>query len=259
MERRADAAVSNASLCSLQEPTTSLQGTIMTQATTWTVLILCGLFLTASNATAQDIIRFDDQAGGTGSPIYPGAPTPAARSGESAPMVNNTPSKNNQDDGNYSETTVFQQPQGTNSVYTDELLRKEPKEIYSGIIPGKRDEVKHIDAKQKAGEIKWIGFLAEKTRTRVFVQTSGIVNYETNRHANKLILTFLNSSLAAKNFSRHIDTRFYSRPVKMIQTKDKKRNKKVEIMLTLENADEPSIEKQGEYVYIDFKHSSSSK
>lgn len=222
------------------------------------LLVSCGLLcLAVSTAGAQDIIRFDDQAGGTGSPSYPGMPEAAKGDAPTAPAAQPSgDAAGKGDEESYSDTTVFRTPQGeASSAQTEELLRKEPREIYSGIIPGKRDEVKHIDDKTGPGEIKWIGFLAEKTRTRVFIQTNGAASYETSKVDNKLVFTFSNSSLAAKNFSRHIDTRFYGRAVKRIETNNKKKQKIVEIVLTIDANEEPRIDKQGEYIYVDFKYS----
>jgi hypothetical protein len=207
-----------------------------------------------TTSQAQDIIRFDDQAGGPGSPNYPGAPAPPPQQGNAEPS-STTASKVDARpgaEGGYSESTVFRAPPGE-SRNTDELLRKEQKEIYSGVIPGKRDEVKHI-GRRATSEITWIGFLPERTRTRVFIQTSGTPAYQSSRSQNKLTLTFNNSKLAAKNFSRHIDTRFHGRDVLRIDTIHKRGSKVVRIDLTLSNNAEPSIDQRGEYIYIDFKH-----
>jgi hypothetical protein len=225
----------------------------------WPVLLSCGLICAASSALAQDIIRFDDQAGGKGSPTYPGMPAQSAPQADAPPASVSKAGDESKDDG-YNDSTVFRTPQGeAGSAQTQELLRKEPKEIYSGIIPGKRDEVKHIEATEGPSEITWIGFLAEKTRTRVFIQTKGSASYATSKVDNKLTFTFSNSSLAAKNFSRFIDTRFYGRVVRGIETTNKKKQKTVAITLTLDGADEPRIDQQGEYIYVDFKYSPKKK
>ena len=78
----------------------------------WPVFLSCGLICAATSALAQDIIRFDDQAGGTGSPNYPGMPAAQAAQPDAPPAAINKAGDEDSKDGDYNEATVFRTPQG---------------------------------------------------------------------------------------------------------------------------------------------------
>lgn len=141
-------------------------------------------------------------------------------------------------------------------------LEKSDKELYSGVIPGKRDEVEHISkavekGKKEAtpGQLTWIGFLPEKTRTRVFLQTPGVENYEATRSEDRktLTITLPQTKISTRNVTRPVDTSAYKRKVTNIQAK-RKRGKTVHVHLSVEASSEPQISRIGEFIYIDFSH-----
>ncbi|MGM0557345.1 MAG: AMIN domain-containing protein [Myxococcota bacterium] len=128
--------------------------------------------------------------------------------------------------------------------------------MYRGVIPGKRDEVEHLKAKDQTGpnSLTWLGFQPEDERTRVFIQTSREADYEqsVDSEDKTLTLTLYNTKVSAKNFSRFIDTSFFGRNVQLIEAK--KANGAVEIMIALDEIERPTVQQDGTYLYLDFPH-----
>ena len=143
-------------------------------------------------------------------------------------------------------------------------LDKSKQELYSGMIPGTRDDIGHITQKTQttraATKLTWVGFLPEERRTRVFLQFDGTPEYSQSMNAqkNELTLSFQNAKVVDKNLLHSIDTRFYRRAVRRITVK-RKRNKRVVITLTLQSDAQPQIDTQGSYLYIDFAHDPDAK
>lgn len=149
----------------------------------------------------------------------------------------------------------------TGKKQNQQLVRdKDPKDIYSGIIPKERDQVKHLKkatARAQSGpnSLTWIGFKPETTRTRVFFQTARTPEYDVqqNGDGSQLLVTFTNTRPAARNFTRFINTSKFDRSVKLIETKRRRRN--VEVMIKLvPGTPQPKISQADGYLYLDFSH-----
>lgn len=134
--------------------------------------------------------------------------------------------------------------------------KRDPSDIYKGVIPGKRDTLKHLDAgKPGQGHITWIGFLPEETRTRVFIQASEKTDYQqsSGTQGSQLILTFDNTTLENYNLNRFIDASHFNRAVQRIDVKRK--GKTITVTLTVTPGASPNIRRSDGYIYLDFPHS----
>lgn len=143
----------------------------------------------------------------------------------------------------------------------DEVMRQPQDKIYSGVIPGTRDSVKHIEGSLQKGksssasQLTWVGFAPEDNRTRVFIQMGGEHNYEMSRSKDgrSIILTYSNTKIGARNVTRPIDTSGYKRDVTGIQVKNKGRGKVVVSINVKDNAS-PQITQEGPFLYLDFAY-----
>ena len=144
-----------------------------------------------------------------------------------------------------------------------QLVRdKDPKDIYSGIIPKERDQVKHLkkatsraQSDRRPNSLTWIGFKPETTRTRVFFQTARTPDYDVqqNGDGSQILVTFTNTRPAARNFTRFINTVAFDRAVKRIEAERRRRN--VEVMIqVVPGTPQPKISQADGYLYLDFSH-----
>ncbi len=142
------------------------------------------------------------------------------------------------------------------------ILSLSPNELYSGVIPGTRDRPEHLERAHVAGmntsapnQLTWIGFAPEATRTRVFLQSARKPDYEITRSddGKTFTVTFANTRLPERNFSRQIDTSFFKRPVQRILAAQQKGGT-VQVMIKLDKGQEPTIVRDGAYLFIDFPH-----
>ena len=150
------------------------------------------------------------------------------------------------------ETTVFRNTNSGPRVTLD----KEQKELYGGIIPGKREDLKHIEgSNRRYNMINWIGFEPAEDRTRVFIKaTPGIpYNMDRSEDGTQIILTFTDTVVENYNLMRFIDASFYKRSVKRIDAKRKR--KVVTVPLTVEPGAQPNVDQTGDYIYFDFPYS----
>lgn len=135
-------------------------------------------------------------------------------------------------------------------------------ELYSGIIPGKRDRLGSKEQNQQqtsstqsgAATIDWIGFLPEKERTRVFVQASEGTQYTMDRSEDgtQLVFTFEGAKVKNRNLLRFIDTSFFKRSIQRIETSRKSGD--IILTLTIEPGATPNVTREGGYIYFDFAH-----
>ncbi len=165
----------------------------------------------------------------------------------------------------YQVSTYNAQPSSRAGARPNEALLKilslDPKELYRGVIPGPRDRPQHLERAHVSGQntsspnqLTWIGFAPEKTRTRVFLQSARIPDYEIARSEDgkKFTITFANTQLPERNFSRQIDTSFFKRPVQRINAGQSKGS--VQVTIQLDKGQEPTIIRDGAYLFIDFPH-----
>lgn len=145
----------------------------------------------------------------------------------------------------------------TTSSFAQEIDQEEErpsdaKDIYGGVIPGKRDSVRHID-RSKPGRVQWIGMIPDKTRTRVFVKLDDGVDYEqSGGEAGQLVFTFANTKAANTNVMRPIDASHFDRDVKRVDVKRSRKN--LVVTITVEPGTSPNIQRRNGYIYIDFAH-----
>ncbi len=145
------------------------------------------------------------------------------------------------------------EPKGKDVSIED--LTVEQEKIYTGIIPGKRDDLPHLKASTKRRHvISWIGFVPEKTRTRVFFQASEGADYTMDRSedGSRITLTFENTRVENYNLMRFIDATHFGRAVKRIDASRKR--KTVTVTITVVPGAEPNVSRKNGYIYFDFSH-----
>lgn len=247
----------------------------MRPATRWLMVfgVSGALVFATTTAAAQNVQRFDDQAGGgeeTGV-VLPGAPAPEQQQPE--PQVVEQQPADGQEEGQEGpaasyRVNVYQGGGGGAAApgYTpgrtasQDLLNREDSELYQGIIPGDRDDIPHIQALREASQgeptvISWVGFKPEDERTRVFFQSSSPVQYQVDEEFEdgKLVVTFDNATVPERNFTRFIDARHFDRTVERIEVEEL-RGGNVEVTLQLNEDLVPSTTTDGQYLYLDFPH-----
>ncbi len=189
---------------------------------------------------------------------YPGAPVqtpPAAQ-----PTQTGQPAADGQTEENKGDQEVTS---GVTTMYRGGQMATKPlpadmpaDQMYRGVIPGTRDSVSHLEkAAQKgktgANELLWIGFQSREQSTRVFVQTAREANYSMDTNAEgSVVLTFTDTKLSARNFSRFIDTSFFNRNVTRIESK--KKGKDVIVTISVKTAERPQVNTTDKYVYLEF-------
>ncbi len=147
------------------------------------------------------------------------------------------------------------QPRGAQPS-VDRFLDQEHTQLYRGIIPMERDDLPHLGVARRSAErrsrneVTWIGFQAEDERTRVFLQTAQTPRYRTEFGENTVVIVLENTGISIRNFERFIDTQYFGRNVQRIETERDGRD--VRVTLTLLNAERPSIQASGDYLYMDF-------
>jgi hypothetical protein len=137
--------------------------------------------------------------------------------------------------------------------------------MYSGIIPGKRDKVEHLekfyrDKNGRANRIVWVGFIPEQTRTRIFFQTTQSADYDWSTvteedGSREIVLTFEKTRPSRYNFVRHIDASEYERSVERIDAR-KKGGTVVYTIRLGEDAPTPKVSSEGKFLFFDFPHTS---
>lgn len=133
-----------------------------------------------------------------------------------------------------------------------------PEKMYSGIIPGTRDEVSQFETARKKGadssnrnRILWVGFHVKDDTTRVFFQTARPAEYDVGEEGGAVTVTFSDSQVSAYNFRRFIDTSFFDRNVTRIEMNRVNRNTVV-AKIFLRSFERPDVDRSGNYVYLDF-------
>lgn len=221
------------------------------------------ILLWSSTVFGQRIRSYGDAAEaqyGTQPPVnYPGAPVPQPQVAAPAPQGQAEAPKGEagaagEKEAIYSNvTTMYGGPSPNNTPLPKDL---KPEELYRGVIPGTRDSIKQFErAAQKgqtgANELLWIGFQPREKTTRVFIQTAREATYDVSiNDAGAVVLTFKDTKLAARNFSRFIDTRYFERNVTRIESK--RHGKDVVITISLKKPERPQINATETYVYVEF-------
>lgn len=167
----------------------------------------------------------------------------------------------------YLSISLFMLGMGTHQAFAEggtegkdsniEDLTAPQEKLYMGIIPGKRDALPHINDKaKKYNVVTWIGFVPEKTRTRVFLQGTEGMDYTMDRSddGSKITLTFNNTRVENYNLMRFIDASHFGREVKRIDASRK--SKTLTVTLTVVPGAQPNVSRTNGYIYLDFAHES---
>lgn len=226
----------------------------------------------ASPAVAQQIHHYEDAAPTQpatipGASLRTGSPQNVDASG--ARSKTGSTSESTSDDGGenqvgYSnEVRMNSASSGTNQGNRETLDLKIDK-LYRGVIPGTRDKVAHLSQARKKGqntahrnELTWLGFEPTDAYTRVFFQTARKADYQIRRKQNPAMIeiTLRNTEIAARNFSRFIDTSFFGRNVQRVET-TKIDASTLKITVELTNFEQPTVRESDNYIYLDFPHKS---
>lgn len=235
-------------------------------ASTLTALLVGSVLLTTTVAEAQTIRTHSDSSGPTNvTVVRPGeatSPAPPAQRGASSGEAQTEGSAQESSEVTGSYRISLHGMAGTREQERDRqrILSLEADEIYRGVIPGKRDEVDHLRRAHEDGSrsdrpntLTWIGFQPEEDRTRVFFQSPRPMEYQIQRDSDGLVVTFQNATIAARNFSRLIDTSYFQRSVSRIEASEIG-NRTVEVRLELRGSPEPTVRTEGKYLFLDFPH-----
>jgi hypothetical protein len=235
------------------------------------VLTVFAVVSFSADAFAQKIRNYGDQAVETYG-TQEGAPdraVEAAQGQQQAPQVT-APQAQGQQGGQQqgqetqelqpSYVTVFR-PGGAQAPLPVDLS---PDKMYRGIIPGTRDEVSHLTKAQEKGSqsgnvnyVTWVGFQANDDSTRVFFQTAREADYSIGQgEEGAVTVTFNDARLSARNFGRFVDTSFFDRNVTQIRLKQVDK-RTVVATISLQQYESPDVDRNGNYLYLDFPHTPS--
>lgn len=215
-----------------------------------------------ADAEAQQIRTYGSQAEaqyGTqqGTTALPGAPATVSQP-QTAPQAPQPKQETDEASGepDYENSVTVFRRSGDSESSVRETLDFKPEEMYRGVIPGTRDEVEHLEEARKSATsssntLTWIGFQPREQSTRVFIQTARAPDYRVSRDGTTVVLTLANTKLSARNFSRSIDTEFFDRNVRGIDSKQVNRTT-VEVRIRLAKGEEPRVNATSSYVYVDF-------
>lgn len=218
--------------------------------TFWATLVMVGVMASSGAALAQDKAA----AGGAGGAAAAGGgKTAAAGAGEKGFV--NTAIR--------SVSTLNSMADPDNDWYG---LNMAQTALYTGIVPGMRDGLPHINRFRRAAErsrrtnrLTWIGYQRMADKTRVFIQTGKPAAYNVARGSKpgELLIVLQNTSGSLRNFRRTMDARWYPRSVSSIRSYGKGRSTTVKIDLKLETPFQVTAD--GNYIYIDFNDSGMDK
>jgi hypothetical protein len=250
---------------------------------------ISSLVLFTSPVFAQEIRRYGDQGGGSSSSssgggggggsgrmTYPGAPRPQSQGnqGNQGNQQNNARQQKKQQEGEGEEISEsyaikihepgnrFDQQQNDQEGEEQPDMFDQPADkIYRGVIPGARDQVDHLEQEASGASgsslnrLTWIGFQPKDDKSRIFLQFARSPEYSVSRRDDgKTIAVKLDrTQVAAGNFRRQIDTRFFERAIRRIDT-EVTGSETVELLIRLEEQKSPSIETDGNYLYVDFSY-----
>lgn len=108
---------------------------------------------------------------------------------------------------------------------------------YDGVVPGPAGKNPLPLAPKSGPHLVWTGFQMTETGSRVFLQTTQIVEFELKENPAKksgksiLSITLRGCRIHMANNRRKIDTRYFATPVSNVSAKQKGRNVEVHIAL----------------------------
>lgn len=139
--------------------------------------------------------------------------------------------------------------------------------LYTGIVPGMRDGLPHINRFRRAAvrsrrtnRLTWIGYQRLADKTRVFIQTGKPAAYNVVRGSKpgELLIVLENTAGSTRNFRRTMDARWFPRSVSSIRSYgSKRRSTTVKINLKLDTPFQVTAD--GNYIYVDFSDASMDK
>lgn len=137
-------------------------------------------------------------------------------------------------------------------------------DIYTGIIPGVRDSLPHLERHQERGrkakkpnQLVWLGYQPFAQGSRVFLQTSVKPAYTvvTMEDGMTVVIELMNTKIPLYNNQRNIDTSFFPKAVTSIDAAVLSK-KRVQITITLRERVPFHVSSQNEYLFIDFEDTS---
>lgn len=257
---------------------------IPTRYTVASLTAISSLVLFTSPIFAQEVRRYGDEGGGSSSSgggggggnntrmTYPGAPQPQSQ-GNQGNRQDARQKQDQQKEGEEEQISEsyaikihepgerFDQEEGDQQEDQPDMFDQPADKIYRGVIPGARDQVDHLEqeasetSSSKLNRLTWIGFQPKDDKSRIFLQFAQSPEYSVSRRDDgKTIAVKLDrTQVAAGNFRRQIDTRFFERSIRGIDT-DATGNDTVELLIRLEESKSPSVETDGNYLNVDFSY-----
>lgn len=216
---------------------------------------LASALLLSVDVEAQRIRNFSGQTDGTTSGAAVQTQSSSASTGEASAGDGQAAGSDSEVVGSY-RIGIYGRHDEQRARERQQLASLDPSELYRGVIPGKRDAVDHIRSQPNgANPLTWVGFQPEESRTRVFFQSPRPLQYRVNRDAESgdLLVVFSNARITERNFSRLIDTSYFNRNVTRIEARER-RDRSVEVRISLRENVEPSVSTDGQYLYLDFPH-----
>src|SRR5690554_3736647 len=169
-----------------------------------------------------------------------------------------------EDSGEFSGVVRMSSGSRFNNLGARETLDLTLDKLYRGVIPGMRDTVAHLSKAQTKGqnqanrnELTWLGFEPTDDYTRVFFQTARKADYNILRKQNpaQIEVTLSNTEIAARNFGRFIDTRYFGRNVRRVEATQLNAST-LKIIIELEKFAQPTVRESDNYIYLDFPNDS---
>jgi hypothetical protein len=239
---------------------------------------LCTSVAWTSEASAQEIRRYgeqeDNSGGGSGGSTqqrqyYPGQPVPQSQN-QGGQAQGNQQSQSSQGEGEGEgqeqaesyEIRMFD-PGGGNQKKGDSSQKRptgKPEALYQGIIPGTRDIVEHLkdavrenNQKQGPNLLTWIGFQADDSRSRVFIQTARQPSYQVERRKDgrRVVVSLQDTEITTENFRREIDASYFDRNVRYVEARSVD-DTTVEVRIDLRAGESPEVSTDKGYLYLDF-------
>ena len=129
---------------------------------------------------------------------------------------------------------------------------------YTGVSPGEGNRLPRVEELKSKGGVwlTWPGFMPlENGGSRLFLQSTEILDYAINDSGKQVVLTFKNAKVYLSNNRNPLVTTHFNTPLKRAYLKKKK--KSIELVLELKVAATPEISQMTDadgyrYLFVDF-------
>jgi len=218
----------------------------------------------ASPAMAQKIHTYGEAAQGAAGTTQGASVQTAGAGSASAGASGEAADTQGEETGEYSGVVRMSAASRFDNLGARQTLDLTLDKLYRGVIPGMRDKVAHLSKAQAKGqnqanrnELTWLGFEPTDDYTRVFFQTARKADYNILRKQNpaQIEVTLSNTEIAARNFGRFIDTRYFGRNVRRVEATQLNAST-LKIIIELEKFAQPTVRESDNYIYLDFPNDS---